>query len=1014
MTNRRIYQVILLLGGLGLVVELASRLVAEILWFQEVGYLQVLLLRLKTQGLLGVIPTAISAVFLMGNLALAHRLKHPTEESKPPISGALFASVNLKKTGKNYQIPAAKSQIAFSWLLLWLFGLSAIASLMVIHCGLLAARSLADFSIAPPIQLGLESMGSIAVQLFSDWRQLGVLLALMLAVTIKPDFGLRAIALFLSLAIGIIAASRWTKVLHYFHPINFNIIDPIFSQDISFYVFILPILELFSFSLTVVFLYGLVSCLLTYLLSGNSLSQGIFLGFSRSQQRHLYGLGAALMLATAFCYWLVRYQLLYSQGDVSYGANYADVTVRLPCYGFLSIVAWAVALLMLWPVFQLKIKNQNFKKIVFGFLIIIFVLNFFLPEMVQQLIVKPNELAREKPYIERSIVFTQKAFDLKRIEIKTFDPEGKLTYADLEKNQLTISNIRLWDKQPLLQTNRQLQQIRPYYKFLDADIDRYTVKNEAAKMAEAQSQQVILAARELDYTAVAPEAQTWVNEHLVYTHGYGFTLSPVNTVGVGGLPDYFVKDIGVDATGETALDITSDRIRASIPIGHPRIYYGEVSDTDVMTPTKVKEFDYPSGKDNVYNTYSGKGGIAIGSIWRRWLFADYLKNWQMAITPNFTPETKLLYRRNINKRVRAIAPFLRYDSDPYLVVANANLGKGDIEKERDEIGNSIKPSASVTNNSPNYLYWIIDAYTSSDRYPYSDPGNNEFNYIRNSVKVVIDAYNGSIDFYVSNPSDPIVNSWIAVFPGLFKPIEKMPPAIRKHIRYPMDLLKVQSERLLTYHMEDPQVFYNREDLWRIPNEIYGSQQQPVEPYYLITKLPTEKSEEFILLLPFTPISRNNLIAWIAGRSDEGDYGKLLLYQFPKQRSVYGPEQIEALINQDPVISEQISLWNRQGSKAIQGNLLVIPIEQSLLYVEPLYLEADRNSLPTLVRVIVAYENRIVMAETLDGGLKALFQVKASKTSMKPKAEGEAEGWGIETIIGTNSPVGVRNRQPKQG
>jgi uncharacterized protein len=998
MTNRRIYQVILLVAGLWLFVEFASRIAAEILWFQEVGYLQVLLLRLKTQGLLGTIAIAVSSAFWMGNLALAHRLQHPAAEIKLPVLGALIASGNGRKTGKNDRLPETKSKIAFSWLLVTVLGLSSIVSLMVIYCGLLAAGSLTYVGIdgsfpTPPIQLAIDSIPQIAVQLFSNWWQLGLLLGTILALAIKPEFWLRAIALFLSLAIGLITADSWTKVLQYFHPTNFNTIDPIFHQDISFYVFVLPILELLAFGLTVLFLYGLVSCALTYLLSGNSLSQGIFLGFSRSQQRHLYGLGAALMLATAFRYWLARYELLYSRGDVTYGANYADVTVRLPVDGFLSILAGAIGLLMLWPVFNLKIKNHNLKKIIFSFLILNISLGWLLPNIVQSLIVEPNELARERPYIERSIAFTRESFDLKRIEVKTFDPVGKLTYADLQKNQLTIGNIRLWDKRPLLQTNRQLQQIRPYYKFLDADIDRYTIKNEKAKNGDTDSQQVILAARELDYTAVAPEAQTWVNEHLIYTHGYGFTLSPVNTVGVGGLPDYFVKDIGVDAgSSESALDITSDRIRASIPIGYPRIYYGEVTDTDVIAPTKVKEFDYPSGEDNVYNTYSGKGGIAIDSVWRRLLFANYLKNWQIAFTRNFKPETKLLYRRNINQRVRAIAPFLRYDSDPYLVVANANLSQGDIENNQDQIGNSSKPSLSSVknNNYPNYLYWIIDAYTTSDRYPYSDPGKNKFNYIRNSVKVVIDAYNGSVDFYVANRSDPIINSWIGIFPGLFKPLDKMPPALRKHIRYPADMLSIQSERLLTYHMEDPQVFYNREDLWRVPNEIYGGEQQAVAPYYLITKLPTETAEEFILLLPFTPVARNNLIAWIAGRSDDSNYGKLLLYQFPKQRLVYGPEQIEALINQDPVISEQISLWSRQGSKAIQGNLLVIPIEQSLLYVEPLYLEADRNSLPTLIRVIVAYENRIVMAENLDAALKALFQPKSTnKPAIVRPVEGTA-------------------------
>ncbi|MFS8120645.1 MAG: UPF0182 family protein, partial [Microcoleus sp.] len=497
----------------------------------------------------------------------------------------------------------------------------------------------------------------------SFFGNVGVLVRAYCYIRTHGPEGLRAIALLLSLAIGLIASSRWIEILQYFHAVNFNTTDPLFNQNISFYVFVFPILEFLSFWLTVVFLYGLVSGALTYLLSGNSLSQGRFLGFSRSQQRHLYGLGGAFMLATALLYWLGRYALMYSRGDVTYGANYADVTVRLPVYGLLSVLAGAIALLMLYQAYQFKIKNQLIKKIILAWLSLSFLGVWLLPNTVQQLIVRPNEIAREQPYIKRSIAFTQEAFDLKKIEIKTFDPAGKLTYEDLERNQLTVSNIRLWDKRPLLETNRQLQQIRPYYTFPDADIDRYTIKKKTAKKGDTESQQVILAARELDYTAVAPEAQTWVNKHLVYTHGYGFTLSPVNTVGVGGLPDYFVKDIGVPAeTGETALDITSDQIRVSIPIGYPRIYYGAITDTDVMTPTQVKEFDYPSGEENVYNNYSGRGGIAIGSIWRRLLFASYLKNWQMALTRNFTPETKLLYRRNINKRVRAIAPFLRYDS----------------------------------------------------------------------------------------------------------------------------------------------------------------------------------------------------------------------------------------------------------------------------------------------------------------------------------------------------------------
>jgi hypothetical protein len=579
-----------------------------------------------------------------------------------------------------------------------------------------------------------------------------------------------------------------------------------------------------------------------------------------------------------------------------------------------------------------------------------------LPSVVQRLIVQPNELTRERPYFERTIALTREAFNLNAIEARTFDPRGQLTAADLQENDLTIRNIRLWDTRPLLQSNRQLQQIRPYYKFPGADIDRYTLKQEQT----TEKQQTIISARELDYADVPQQAQTWINKHLIYTHGYGFTLSPVNVVAPGGLPYYYVQDIGVDGTGnEGSLQISNESVRSSIPIGQPRIYYGEMTNTYVMTGTKTQELDYPSGNDNVYNVYDGRGGISLNSVWRRLVFAQYLKDWQMLLTRNFTSQTKLLFRRDIKERVQAIAPFLRYDNEPYLVAAD---GKGtDIKGEK------------------TYLYWMIDAYTTSDRYPYSDPGKHGFNYIRNSVKVVIDAYNGTVNFYVADPTDPIIHTFGAIFPNLLKPLDEMPVALRSHIRYPQDFFSIQSERLLTYHMTDPQVFYNREDLWQIPNEIYGSEQQQVEPYYLIMKLPQGQSEEFILLLPFKPVQRANLIAWLAARSDGQEYGKLLLYEFPKQQLVYGTEQIEALINQDPLISQQISLWNRQGSKVIQGNLLVIPIERSLLYVEPLYIEAEQNSLPTFVRVIVAYNNRIVMAETLEQALAAIFQQKRPTT-----------------------------------
>ena len=698
------------------------------------------------------------------------------------------------------------------------------------------------------------------------------------------------------------------------------------------------------------------------MLSGKSLSEGRFPGFTKIQLRHISFLGAAVMFALAWRHWLNRFDLLYSSRGVVYGAGYTNIRVQLPLEGWLSLVSIISAV---WLIYKgitgyqnLEIQHRKIKKVIFlifpfTLYLSVVILSDIASATVQRLIVQPNELAKERPYIERSIALTRKAFNLDNIEAKTFNPQGQLTAADIQNNDSTIKNIRLWDTRPILQTNRQLQQIRPYYQFHDADIDRYLLSKES-NLANAEKQQVIIAARELDYAQVQDIAKTWVNEHLIYTHGYGFTLSPVNQVAEGGLPFYYVKDLGTGNRESGSLTISDEVIRNSIPIGKPRIYFGELTNPYIMTSTKVRELDFPSGEENVYTVYNGNGGIKIGNYFRRTLFAEYLKDWQMLFAQNFTAETKLLFRRNIKSRIKAIAPFLNYDQDPYLVAAK-------------------------TNNQP-------DAYTTSDRYPYSDPGENKFNYLRNSVKVVVDAYNGKVDFYIADDSDPIIRTWNKVFPQLFKPLSAMPLDLRRHIRYPEDLFSVQSERLLTYHMQDPQIFYNREDQWQIPKEIYGTEPQAVAPYYLIMKLPTAQEEEFILLHPYTPTSRPNLIAWLAARSDGAEYGKLLLYKFPKQKLIYGPNQIEALINQDPVISQQISLWNREGSRAIQGNLLIIPIEQSLLYVEPLYIEAEENSLPALARVIVIYENQIVMAETLDEGIQAIFKPKANSEAIIRQVE----------------------------
>ncbi|PMB04874.1 hypothetical protein CEN49_19790 [Fischerella thermalis CCMEE 5273] len=978
----RIFRVITLVLGLWLLFELASRLIAEILWFDEVGYLQEFLLRLQTQIGLWAIAFLISISFLLGNLVIANRLKHPSGKMGRRWGRGNTESMDERFSASSPGLPtSASSTLKLRLLIPAVVGLSALAGVVLIYY-VQTAFDLWFVNIKlPTLSWQLPPLLQFFSQLFRSEEirlsavNAGLLVFLTIAILITHQFWLKAIALLISLLLAFLLSARWVTVLQFFQATSFNSTDPLFNRDISFYVFSLPIWELLKFWLLGIFVYSLASVSLIYLRSSNSLSEGWFPGFSVPQRLHLNALTSLLMLAVGLHYWLLRYELLYSKSGFNFGASYTEVNVQLPIYTGLSVLAVAIAVYLLWRIYILsKRQKTRLRPIPFPrqliYLLALYVAlaglsGEILPTIVQRLVVQPNELAQERPYIARTIALTREAFNLNAIDAETFDPQGKLTAADLKENQQTIRNIRLWDSRPLLQTNRQLQQIRPYYKFPGADIDRYTLLRDIEKQT-TEYQQTIIAARELDYGDVPQQAQTWINKHLIYTHGYGFTLSPVNVVGPGGLPYYYVKDIGVEDTGsQGSLQITTEEIRASIPINQPRIYYGEITDTYVMTGTKTQELDYPSGNENVYNVYDGRGGISIGAMWRRLLFAQYLKDWQMLLTRNFTSQTKLLFRRTIRDRVQAIAPFLRFDSDPYLVAASGG--------------------GTTLTGQPTDLYWIIDAYTVSDRYPYSDPGKNSFNYIRNSVKIVVDAYNGTVDFYVADPTDPVITTLGKIFPQMLKPLQTMPVALRSHIRYPGDFFRIQSERLLTYHMTDPQVFYNREDLWEIPTEIYGNEQRTVEPYYLIMKLPKTETEEFILLLPFKPNQRANLIAWLAARSDGENYGRLLLYEFPKQLLVYGTQQIEALINQDPVISQQISLWNREGSKAVQGNLLVIPIEQSLLYVEPLYLEAEQNSLPTFVAVIIAYENRIVMAETLEQALAGIFQPEqpAAPTIIRP-------------------------------
>jgi uncharacterized membrane protein (UPF0182 family) len=650
-------------------------------------------------------------------------------------------------------------------------------------------------------------------------------------------------------------------------------------------------------------------------------------GLSPAALTHASMLLGLYFAVKAWSYGLDRFLLLYSDNGVVVGAGYTDLHVRLPILWFLvglavlcAIAAWAN---VRWQTWRLPAAAAL---LLFASSIVI---SGLFPALFNRFAVKPSELQLETPYIERNIALTRQAYNLRQIAVKPFPAEERLSFATLEANRPTVDNIRLWDVQPLMSTYAQLQEIRTYYKFLDMDIDRYRL--------DGAYQQVMLSARELEPSLLPSNAQTWVNLHLLFTHGNGVVMSPVTRKSTEGLPLFYLQDIPPVATGGPA-------------ISEPRLYFGQAEERYAIVKGSTPEFDYPKGKDNVYAAYDGADGVSIGDTARRGLFSWYYGDPNILLTEYITGESRILLHRNIQDRVRTIAPVLRLDHDPYIVVSGGRL------------------------------FWMQDAYTTSDWFPYAQPQTSGgLNYIRNSVKVVIDAYNGSVDFYVSDPDDPLIQTYQRIFPGLFKPLSAMPADLQQHIRYPEDLFLVQAQLYRTYHMDRAEVFYNREDLWQFPRQpvdnegLGGRDVARMSPYYMIMRLPGEARAEFVLMLPMVPSQRENMIAWLAARCDPPDYGKVVVYEFPKDKQVFGPFQIEARIQQNTDISQQISLWNQMGSRVIRGHLLVVPIENSILYVSPLYLRAATGQLPELKRVIAAYGGRVVMEETLGAALAALFK-----------------------------------------
>jgi len=746
------------------------------------------------------------------------------------------------------------------------------------------------------------------------------------------------IIFFISLSAAGASISSWETILKFFNATPFERNDPIFDRDIGFYIFELPFYERLQTWLFALLLMGLLVAVAVYLVKGAiNLDRGWKYLIEGEPKAHLCLLLTGLSFLLAFQFWLQRYNLLYSVEGAVFGAGYTDTHARLAALKFMGIIALVLGVIFIASAAR---NTLLLPAVGIGLSILIYVgFHQLYPSLQQQLVVEPNELNREKPYIEHNIEFTRDGYNLEKVKPKQFPAKGELDRADLSKNDDTIHNIRLWDYRPLLTTYRQLQQLRPYYTFSNVDVDRYTI--------DGDYRQVSLSGRELER---APSEQ-WVTQRLRYTHGFGLVMSPVNRVSSQGLPEFWIKDI----PPQTNTDLEIDQ---------SRIYYGEQTNNYIFTGTTLKEFDYPTGGDNTETQYAeqgGKGGIALNSLLRKLAYSYNLGDFRLLISDYFTSNSRIHYHRNIRERINQVAPFLRLDSDPYLTLVDGKLK------------------------------WIVEGYTVSDHFPYSQPvtrmreatqilqaGSTRdllsggFNYVRNSVKVVVDALDGTVQLFAIDQQDPILETYQKIFPDLIRSPDAIPAELKSHFRYPLELFEIQNQMYLEYHMTNPDVFYDQEDLWRVPNEQFKGQQQRMEPYYMIMRLPETQQEEFVLMLPFTPINRDNMIAWMAARSDGENYGKLLLYEFPKQELVLGPSQIEAQIDQNTEISEQLSLWDQQGSRVIRGNLLVIPIEQSLLYIEPIYLRANQGELPELKQVVVAHDEQLVMRPSLEESLTAIF------------------------------------------
>jgi uncharacterized membrane protein (UPF0182 family) len=801
------------------------------------------------------------------------------------------------------------------------------------------------------------------------------------AVRRTVGWGGLAVCVVAAVIASVNASGKWFTVLLGLKGGLFGAADPIFDHDVGFYVFTVPALQFMHGLVFGALLVALALAAVMHLIMGgieysatarprSEAEQDTAFGQARQQVpqvpqidvrlsgravAHLSAILAAIFIVTGVGQLFRAWELLYSTAGAVAGAGATDVALRLPFTRVTMVVAFALAALLVWNIWR---RSQWWPVTIAVWVVVLIVLRGIVPAAYQSLVVNPNQLSKEREYLANNLAATRQAYDLADVTKRPLTQSTRLTAAALSDNEVTLRNIRLWDPDTLVTSYRQLQELRPYYAFLDADVDRYTVNG--------VYRQTMLSARELSIDGLPSQAQTWVNQHITYTHGFGVAMSAVNQVTTDGSPDFLVQDV-------------PPRTDKGLEITEPRIYYGEKGTDYTLVRTTEQEFDYPGREGDVYRRYEGSGGVPVSPFLTQLALSVRFGTIKFFTTSAITDESRVILRNNISERIATVAPFLRQDADPYMVISGGRL------------------------------WWVADLYTATDRYPYSTP-EGDLNYVRNAVKVVIDAYNGTMRFYVADDDDPIIKAYGEIFPDLFQPMSSMPQTLIEHVRYPEDLFNVQASIYATYHVSSPDVLYNKGDQWAIPEDVGAQAGGRMPAYYVIMRLPGEEREEFLQILPFVPNGRRNMISWIGAQSDVPDYGNIVNYQFSQSTTVVGPNQVEGFIQQDPEISAQRSLWDQQGSSVILGNLLVVPIEDSLLYVQPLYLEAEDNRLPQLKRGIVFYRSPggeddpnaqqvVAMRNTLSEALAVAFGSSAGEVVEEPSAGDGETGTGGQTGTG---------------